>query len=263
MPARKVRDWWSSFPDWWERWACEGIRVKSRMQSRPKSQILPTIRGRVRVSDTVHDGLERLILMGALEPGLRLLEAEIADRYGTSRTPVREALKRLSAQGLIRADPVRGVVVRGISERELDEVLSICEVLDGLAARLSAAKLSSSDLAEFHEIMEGMEASVRTARWEAACGFDTAFHKLLSAVGGNSPLRSVSEQLIQSVHRFSIGVAVDPGRLTAILSEHEEIVRALASRDGDHAEQVARHHASRTREFWANRNLMNSMRQDA
>jgi DNA-binding GntR family transcriptional regulator len=212
-------------------------------------------------SERVYQTLKHRILAGMLEPGMRLVELQLANEFSVSRTPVREALKRLTAEGLIRVDVVRGIVVSDVDARELEEIFVVREVLDGLAARLAAGRVSSTDLTKLHLLMDMMRDSVRTGQWEGMVQANIKFHDVLHQAAGNERLRHLTRNLLDFVRRFSMEAFASQERAAEVLAEHEEIIRALEARDGDLAEKVARRHVESARSFLANQYLTESMRQ--
>jgi DNA-binding GntR family transcriptional regulator len=210
-------------------------------------------------SERVYQALKHRILAGMLEPGSRLVELQLATEFAVSRTPVREALKRLTAEGLIRVDPVRGIVVSDVDARELEEIFVVREVLDGLAARLAAGRVSSTDLTKLHLLMDMMRDAVRTGQWEGMVQANIKFHDVLHQAAGNERLRHLTRNLLDFVRRFSNEAFASQERSAAVLAEHEEIIKAMEARDPDLAETVARRHVASAREYITSRYLSQSM----
>lgn len=210
-------------------------------------------------SERVYQALRHRILAGMLEPGSRLVELQLATEFTVSRTPVREALKRLTAEGLIRVDPVRGIVVSDVDARELEEIFVVREVLDGLAARLAAGRVSSTDLTKLHLLMDMMRDAVRTGQWEGMVQANIKFHDVLHQAAGNERLRHLTRNLLDFVRRFSNEAFASQERAAEVLAEHEEIIRAMELRDPDLAEKVARRHVESAREYIASQYLSQSV----
>jgi DNA-binding GntR family transcriptional regulator len=210
-------------------------------------------------SERVYRALKHRILAGMLEPGTRLVELQLATEFSVSRTPVREALKRLTAEGLIRVDPVRGIVVSDVDARELEEIFVVREVLDGLAARLAAERVSTTDLTKLNLLMDMMRDAARTGQWEGMVQANATFHDVLHQAAGNERLRHLTRNLLDFVRRFSTEAFASPERANAVLAEHEEIIHALETRDPDLAERVARRHVEIARSYLASRYLSASM----
>lgn len=214
-------------------------------------------------SERVYQALKHRILAGMLEPGTRLVELQLATEFSVSRTPVREALKRLTAEGLVSVDPLRGIVVSDVDARELEEIFVVREVLDGLAARLAAGRVSSTDLTKLNLLMDMMRESVKTGQWEGMVQANIKFHDVLHQAAGNERLRHLTRNLLDFVRRFSKQAFASQERAAEVLAEHEEIIRALEMRDADLAEKVARRHVESARAYLAGRYLSESMTPDA
>jgi DNA-binding GntR family transcriptional regulator len=198
-------------------------------------------------SERVYRGLREQILTGALPPLARLVELQVAQQYDVSRTPVREALKRLVAEGMVIADPVRGMVVRDVDPAEVEDIYIIREVLDGLAARLAAERATPTDLTRLHLLMELMRESAQSQRWEAVVQTNIKFHEVLYAAARNERLALIGRSLQEAVGRYSPRALSDPERVSDVLAEHAEIVSALEASDLDAAEAAARKHLKAAR----------------
>ncbi len=198
-------------------------------------------------SERVYRGLRDQILTGALEPNARLVELQLAAQFAVSRTPVREALKRLTAEGLVSVDPLRGMVVRDVDAAELEDIYVIREMLEGLAARLAAERITPTDLTKLHLLMELMEESARAQRWEAVVQINIKFHEVLYGTARNERLALIGRSLQDAVRRYSSVAFSSPDRVAAVLREHEELVRALEARDPDGAELASRRHLAAAR----------------
>ncbi len=200
-------------------------------------------------SERVYQGLKDQILAGSLAPNSRLVELQLASQFQVSRTPVREALKRLAAEGLVSVDPLRGMVVREVDPVEIEEIYVIREVLDGLASRLAAQRITDADLTKLHLLMEMMRESVRAQHWEAMVQANIKFHEIIHSAAGNQRLSVLARSLQDFVRRFSTKAFASTSRDVEVLLEHEEIVKALESRDPDLAEVASRRHVTGARSY--------------
>ena len=200
-------------------------------------------------SERAYQELKRRILSGELAPRTRLVELRLAQDLAVSRTPVREALKRLMAERLVSVDPVGGIVVTHVDNEELEEIYVIREVLDGLAARLAAERATTSEVQKFHRLMTIMEGHVAKGQLEAVVQGNIVFHDLLHQAAGNDRLRTLSNDLANFVRRFSVESFASRERMADMLDEHQEIVRAIEERDAESAERTARGHIAAARDF--------------
>lgn len=195
---------------------------------------VPTL---VSLSRQIELHLERLIVQGALKSGQRLSEPEIAKRFRTSRSPVREALRRLEQVGLVVIEPRRGASVKAPNQRDIDDMLSIREALEGLAARLAAERAEEADIARLQ-----------------ACAADPGqddenpslalieFHEAVIMAARNPALQTMLRGSL-NLFRMVRSIPVDHhARKARASDEHMAILDAIVARDPDAAEQAARRH---------------------
>jgi DNA-binding GntR family transcriptional regulator len=216
----------------------------------------------VSAGGVVYDGVREKILSGELPVGAWLVEAQLAEQFSVSRTPVREALRRLIDDRLVTHDPYRGAVVRAIDVQEATEVCEIHEVLDGLAARLAAQRADAVGLQQLADTMADMRGCLTKGDWSGAVAANVTFHSLIYGLAGSSRLQSMAEDLSRTMRRFSAGALADPRRAQQILAEHERCVETITSRDPDAAEQAAREHG-RNCMSWTDSWLANGFRPSA
>ena len=211
-------------------------------------------------SERTYQLLRARILSGELPPFARLAEQRVAEDLEVSRTPVREALKRLMAEGLVHVEAGGRVVVRDIDPREVEEIYVIREVLDGLAARLAAQRISATQVARFQTVTRVMREDADAGRHEAVVQGNILFHDLLHESSGNERLRQLSRDLTDYVRRFSSQSFHSEDRVEHMLEEHQQIVDALAGHDPDSAEQLAREHVAVARQAVINVLVAEAMR---
>lgn len=183
-----------------------------------------------------------------LKPGDRLREAELAEIFGVSRTPIREGLKRLEAQGLAIHEPNRGMVIPTLDHRQISEVYYMREVLEGTAARLAAQHASNAEIEILTELVEADRQ--RVADEKSMVRSNREFHRRIYLASHNRYLVGQIDHLRLSMILMA-GTTLDtPERRETAIEEHAAIVRAIASRDLDAAETAARchiEHAQKTR----------------
>jgi len=188
-----------------------------------------------------YERLLRAIEDGELVPGSRLREAELAERFQISRTPVREALGRLEAQGLVAHEPHRGASVAQLDYGQVSELYDLREVLEGTAARLAAIHASAVET----EILEEMVARDRTLLGDAPALARTnrLFHRQIHGAARNRFLQSTLETMRLSLVLLPGATTLAaPDRAAESLAEHAAIVAAIRAHDGDGAEAAARTH---------------------
>jgi len=200
----------------------------------------------------VKDAYERLreeIVEGRLDPGAPLVEAVIAARFHVSRTPVREALRRLEQDGLVeRGD--RGMMVRARSPEEILEIYGVRVLLEGLAAKLAAESATPFDLASLDERqreMVGIGTGPSDAKAMAVS--NRRFHEALWTASHNRTLFDLLVRLNSHLSRYPTTTLSHPGRWERVLAEHEEIVEAIRVRDSDRAAKLAEAHMAAARDI--------------
>jgi DNA-binding GntR family transcriptional regulator len=194
-------------------------------------------------AETVYAALKRAIIEGNLAPGQRLVIDEIARGSGVSTIPVREALRRLEAEGLVHNVPHVGVTVTQASPAELVGNYQILAVLSGLAARLAVANLSEADFAEIQEHIEAIDRCIREDRLREADTHNLALHDVINRSCGLDRLRCMIADLWHhSINRHRLFFGLVPGRAMAANEEHRGILAALQARDASAADRLMCEH---------------------
>ncbi|WP_460066667.1 GntR family transcriptional regulator [Streptomyces sp. YKOK-I1] len=198
---------------------------------------------------TVIAEMRRRIIKGEVEPGSALSEAALADEFGVSRTPVREALKQLQTEGLVEIRPRVGTYVTLPSRREITELFEMKELLEGAAARLLArrGRVPETDALE-RNLREADEAVERDDR-ERYAGLVQEFHDLLLAGSDNSKLQAHYRMLMnQLAYPRLVNTSLSrPGRAIQSDREHHLVLELILEKDGDSAERVMREHVRASR----------------
>lgn len=177
---------------------------------------------------------------GALAPGARLLESEIAQRLGISRTPVREAIRRLEAEGLVVHMPRTGAAVRRLDPAEISELYEMRGVLEGAAARLAARTASEVDIAELAAINAEMGAAFADLR--VLYDLNRQFHAALVNAARNRFLARSVEGLRTTLLILGPSTMEDGSRAAEAVAEHDEVLAAVRARDETAAEAAMRRH---------------------
>lgn len=184
--------------------------------------------------------LVNAIEAGEFGAGSRLRENELADRFGISRTPIREALKRLETQGLVTHVPYQGAVVSQLNYCEINELYFVREVLEGTAARLAAIHATEVEVAVLREMVEADHAIVGDPRQLALR--NRLFHRQIYLTARNRFLLGLFENMRTSLIILAGTTLAAPMRGSMSLQEHASVVEAIAARDPDAAEEAARVH---------------------
>jgi len=200
------------------------------------------IEGYELLSQKVYRALKTEIIKGSLKPGTKLSEGKIAKQMEVSRTPIREALRELAAEGFVKISPNQGVVVSNASVEDVQEVLQIRGVLEGLAARLATKTINEEEIKELEKYQKRMEHYTNKDEVLAFSEMDAEFHELILNICGNNRLIQIRKNLSDQAHRYRIRSLSIPGRLKYSLKEHQEIVEALKRKNAEQADRLSQKH---------------------
>ena len=190
------------------------------------------------VRERVLGALRQEIIAGSLRPGDRLVERELAERFGVSRVPVREAIRALVAEGFVLFETPRRTVVRPLSPTDVIELFELREALEVYAAGLAAARATPEDLAELRELLTRAAIATEAGDAETITDINTGFHDRLLAMAGNTLLISVMEPVAGRLQWLTRRNEEWP----QLLTEHQELYDAIASGDPERARTHALHH---------------------
>jgi DNA-binding GntR family transcriptional regulator len=185
---------------------------------------------------------EEILSPGGLDAGDRLDEKDLSERLGVSRTPIREAIRRLEVEGLIKRAPRRGSFVAGLSPDAIDELYSLREVLEGLAARLAAARATDAEIAALRETYARYAAAVQTRSAATILTEDTAFHELIFLATRSERLQAMLRMLRDQLRLLRTRSVAVAGRSEKSLQEMGRVLDAIARRQPDEAEEAMRLH---------------------
>jgi len=189
-----------------------------------------------------YEYLESEILTGRLKPRERLVEQELAERLKMSRTPIREALRRLEERGLVRILPRRGAVVSDISPADVEQIYVVRSALEGLAARLVTDHITPEEI----ERVRGLEAAhaQQATRGDvrALMRANDQFHDAIYGAAGNPCLLDMIQQLRRQIHAVRFNAWAEPARIARSLTEHRQMVEALSRRDGGALARLTEEH---------------------
>lgn len=210
----------------------------------PRLGMFDISRQRLTAHQFVHDTLRRAILSGALSGGTRLVQADLAAQLAVSTTPVREALRDLTIEGLVKFHPHTGAVVR---ELDLDEVIEMYEIrkaLEPLALRRAAERITPGDLAEADALLKAMDNEKNAAAW---IELNSRFHGVFERAAGAPFLQSVVKS-VQDVAAIYVAhsLQLSPSRLAAGNREHRAILHALRRKDVETAQSLLVKHLDST-----------------
>jgi DNA-binding GntR family transcriptional regulator len=194
------------------------------------------------LKDSVYLKLRQEIVTAQLPPGYVLREAELAARFGVSKTPLREAFVRLEKDGFVQIAPYRSAVVAGYSGQDLREIYEVRELLEGHCAREASVHISAEDLAALGRVVKDSAAAYEAADTEALTALIDEFDVLLYMQSKNSRITAMLNNIRDHVTRIGRLTVAIPGRLGNSVQEHQAIYDAIAARDGERAETLLRQH---------------------
>jgi len=192
--------------------------------------------------DVVFDYMKDAIITGKLKPGERLMEVQLAEKLGVSRTPVREAIRKLELEGLVVMVPRKGAYVADLDAKDLLNVLEVRSSLEGLAASLAAERITEEEIDKLKRIVEEFQKKIEEGDNEGLIKLDKEFHDLIFAASRNDKLIQVMNNLQEHVHRFRVRYINEEKKAKKIYQEHKKITEAIEARDTDAARRWAEKH---------------------
>jgi len=202
--------------------------------------------------EIVYEELKRQILIGEIAPGTRMMEVELAADMGVSRTPVREAIRKLEKEGLVTIEPRRGAYASDISIKDIEDVLEVRQDLEGMAAALAAAKATREQKEALRAATEAYKNAVATGDVKEMIRHDEAFHKLIVNCSDNKTLIQLISQVQELALRFRYIYYDDFSRFENQPMEHKEIFDAIISGDTEKARKAADEHILHLKKFVIN-----------
>ena len=192
--------------------------------------------------DVVFDTLRQAILDGTLQPGERLMELHLAQQLGVSRTPVREALRKLELEGLVLNIPRRGAVVAQITRKDLEDVLEVRAALEELAVRQACKKISSLQTARLQEAADRFAKSLQQNDLISSAQADVDFHEILCEAAGNRRLAQLLSSIRSQMYRYRFENLKNKNSHPDLIRQHELICEAVKTGDEERAAEAIRMH---------------------
>jgi DNA-binding GntR family transcriptional regulator len=200
-----------------------------------------------RYGDVV-SGIRDLIIEGDIAAGARISERELCDRFGVSRTPLREALKALASEGLVELTPNRGARVTRLTEQDVEDMFEVMGTLEALAGELAAQRIADEELAEVRAMHYQM--ALHHARRELMPYFrlNQGIHRKIFEISRNRSLVTVYNTLAGRIRRPRYLANISEARWAQALGEHEAILAALEAKDGTALGRILKDHLRKTSE---------------
>ncbi len=196
--------------------------------------------------EVVCETLRVAIRKGVLKPGERLMEIQLAEELGVSRTPVREAIRKLELEGYVIMMPRRGTYVANLSIRDVNEVFEIRTSLDSLASGLAAERITDEELERLQRLLVMISEHIEKNDMEKIVETDMEFHDILYQASRNTRLVGIIFNLREQLTRFRATSMAYPGRLKETLEEHRRIVEAIAQGDVLEAQHAPEDHMEKS-----------------
>ena len=204
--------------------------------------------------DVVFNTLRQAILKGELAPGERLMEIQLAEKLGVSRTPIREAIRKLELEGLVLMIPRKGAEVARISEKSLKDVLEVRRSLEELAIELACQRMADDDILELKKTQEEFRRAVRTADAMTIAETDEHYHDIIYNGTGNSRLIQILYNLREQMYRYRLEYIKDADKRQILVVEHDQILKAIQNRHVAEAKAAIREHID-NQEITVSRNI--------
>ena len=199
--------------------------------------------------DVVFNTLRKAILTGELKPGERLLEIHLANRLGVSRTPIREAIRKLELEGLVNMIPRRGAEVAQITEKSLREVLEVRRALDALCAELACDRITAEEEEMLKQACDEFERATETKDATTIAAADVALHDIIVQATGNRRLIQLINNLSEQMYRYRFEYIKDENRHDNLIDEHRMIYESIIGRDKEKAAAAAKLHIDNQERF--------------
>lgn len=192
--------------------------------------------------EVIFEALREAIVSGDLKPGERLMEVALAEQMGVSRTPVREAIRKLESDGLVVMTPRKGTHVAELTVKDIMDVLEVRSALDRLATGLAAGRIQPAQIRQLENIHKQYMANVQKESIEGAIRKDIEFHDAIYTATGNPRLMAAASSLREHIYRFRVIYLHDSSTASDVEREHSGILEALRAGDSTGAERYAEEH---------------------
>lgn len=192
--------------------------------------------------EAAFEKIKEAIIKGHFKPGEKLVEQTLAQEMGVSRTPVREAIRRLEAEGFVVSIPRKGVVVSRADKEEIVQLYSIRAELEGLAARWAIENADEDDMRKLDEAISRMEETAASGDLDGVVQSNALFHDAIAQASKSRILCTLLKTLQDNIQRFRFQSLHLPGRPEAALAEHKEIVAAIKEKKAEEADRLLKEH---------------------
>lgn len=192
--------------------------------------------------DVVFNTLRQAILRGELKPGERLMEIQLANKLGVSRTPIREAIRKLELEGLVLMIPRKGAEVADITEKSLMDVLEVRKALEELSVRLTCDRITKEEIGELKVAAEGFRETLNSDDITEIAEADVRFHDVIYAATKNQKLIQLLNNLHEQMYRYRIEYLKNEEVYPKLLREHDEIISRISRGEQEEAVRIVCEH---------------------
>lgn len=192
--------------------------------------------------DVVFNTLRQAILTGELKPGERLMEIHLANRLGVSRTPIREAIRKLELEGLVTMIPRRGAEVAQITEKSMNDVLEVRRAMDALCVELACDRITDEETQALKQACDAFEEAVKSKDVKRIAQADVELHDIIVQATGNQRLVQLVNNLSEQMYRYRFEYIKDFSQHERLMEEHRIIYESIVKKDKETASQAARMH---------------------
>ena len=188
--------------------------------------------------DVVFNTLRQAILRGELKPGERLMEIQLANKLGVSRTPIREALRKLELEGLVNMVPRKGAEVADITEKSLRDVLEVRKALEELSVQLACEKITEEEIEELKRVAERFKDTLDDQDVTKIAEADVAFHDVIYTATDNQKLILLLNNLREQMYRYRVEYLKKEEAYPQLIAEHEELIDNISKRNKEEATRI-------------------------
>jgi DNA-binding GntR family transcriptional regulator len=203
---------------------------------------LPQFKGPETLSNSVCQYLENAILDGRLEAGIRLVERDLAEKFNVSRPPIREAIRQLNTEGLVKIVPRKGAVVARISAKDVEEIYGVKILIEGFAAREAAKRMTEAELRKLKSLINKMALEIERENVFRYVKLAEEFHDLINKAAGNDKLYEIYKRLSKQIVCHKINYLSASRGLRRSFEEHKKIFETLSQRDPERVESCIKQH---------------------
>lgn len=192
--------------------------------------------------DVVFNTLRKAIITGHFKPGERLLEVHLAAQLGVSRTPIREAIRKLELEGLVTMGRHRGAVVAEMTIKNMRDVLEVRRTLDMLSVELACERIKDDEMEKLEDARDAFVAALKTGDTAMMAAADVSFHDIIVEATGNLRLKQLLNNLAEQMYRYRFIYLQDDIRHDMLVTEHEAIYEAIKAKNNEAAAAAAKAH---------------------